>query len=81
MATHSKILAWEIPWTEEAVRLQSVESQESGKIERPNNNNMTKLHDVDSIFFFFFLAFTFWSLYHLLDLCILFNLSSGYFFF
>ena len=30
MAAHSSILAWEIPWTEEPVRLQSVGSQESG---------------------------------------------------
>ena len=27
MATHSSILAWEIPWTEEAGRLQSIGSQ------------------------------------------------------
>ena len=27
MATHSSILAWRIPWTEEPVRLQSVGSQ------------------------------------------------------
>ena len=27
MATQSSILAWEIPWTEERVRLQSIESQ------------------------------------------------------
>ena len=27
MATHSSILAWEIPWTEEAGRLQSKELQ------------------------------------------------------
>ena len=27
MATHSSILAWEIPWTEEPVRLQSKGSQ------------------------------------------------------
>ena len=27
MATHSKILAWEIPWTEEPGGLQSVGSQ------------------------------------------------------
>ena len=27
MATHSSILAWEIPWTEEPVRLQSTGSQ------------------------------------------------------
>ena len=29
MATHSGILAWEIPWTEELGRLQSVGSQKS----------------------------------------------------
>ena len=29
MATHSSILAWEIPWTEESSRLQSIASQKS----------------------------------------------------
>ena len=29
MATHSGILAWEIPWTEEPEGLQSMESQKS----------------------------------------------------
>ena len=29
MATHSSILAWEIPWTEEFGRLQSMRSQKS----------------------------------------------------
>ena len=29
MATHSSILAWEIPWTEELGRLQSMGSQRS----------------------------------------------------
>ena len=29
MATHSSILAWRIPWTEESGRLQSMGSQES----------------------------------------------------
>ena len=28
MATHSSILAWRIPWTEEPVRIQSMGSQE-----------------------------------------------------
>jgi len=28
MATHSSILVWRIPWTEELGRLQSMESQE-----------------------------------------------------
>ena len=27
MATHSSILAWKIPWTEEPSRIQSMESQ------------------------------------------------------
>ena len=30
MATHSSILAWKIPWTEEAGRLQSMGSQRVG---------------------------------------------------
>ena len=30
MATHSSILTWEIPWTEEAGGLQSMESQRAG---------------------------------------------------
>ena len=30
MATHSSILAWRIPWTEEPGRLQSMESQRAG---------------------------------------------------
>ena len=29
MATHSSILAWEIPWTEEPSRLQSMRSQKN----------------------------------------------------
>ena len=32
MATHSSILAWRIPWTEESGRLQSMGSQESDTI-------------------------------------------------
>ena len=30
MATHSSILAWRIPWTEEPDRLESMESQRVG---------------------------------------------------
>ena len=30
MATHSSILAWRSPWTEEPRRLQSIESQRVG---------------------------------------------------
>ena len=35
MATHSSILAWEIPWTEETGRLQSWGHKESDMTERP----------------------------------------------
>ena len=31
MATHSSILAWEIPWTEEPGGLQSIRSQRAGR--------------------------------------------------
>ena len=31
MATHSSILPWRIPWTEETCRLQSIESQRVGQ--------------------------------------------------
>ena len=31
MTTHSSVLAWEIPWTEEPERLQSMGSQTVGK--------------------------------------------------
>ena len=34
MATHSNILAWRIPWTEEPGQLQSMGSQESDNTER-----------------------------------------------
>ena len=36
MATHSSILAWEIPWTEEPGRLQSTGSQRTGHDRRAN---------------------------------------------
>ena len=39
MATHSNILAWEIPWTEEPGGLQSVGSQRVDMTQRVNNSN------------------------------------------
>ena len=39
MATHSRILAWRIPWTEESGRLQSMGLQESGTTERRTHQN------------------------------------------
>ena len=35
MATHSSILTWEIPWTEEPGGLQSMETQEVNTTEAP----------------------------------------------
>ena len=40
MATHSIILFWEIPWTEECGELQSTGRKESNMTERLNNNNI-----------------------------------------
>ena len=41
MATHSSILAWEIPWTEEPGGLQSMGSQKNWtQLSKNNNNNM-----------------------------------------
>ena len=39
MATHSGILAWEIPWTEEPGGLQSMESQTVGTTEQLNSQH------------------------------------------
>ena len=39
MATHSSLLAWRIPWTEEPGRLQSMRSEESDTNEQLNSKN------------------------------------------
>ena len=57
MATHSKILAWEIPWTEEAVRLQSVESQrvrQDWETKQQQHDKVTWCWQHFWFFFFFF---------------------------
>ena len=38
LATHSSILAWEIPWTEEPGGLQSMQSQAVGQVRAVSNN-------------------------------------------
>ena len=40
MATHSSILAWEIPWTKEPARLQSMGWQVLDMTQQLNNNNL-----------------------------------------
>ena len=44
MATHSKILAWRIPWTEEPGGLRSMGVTESDTTEQLNNNYKTLLN-------------------------------------
>ena len=45
MATHSSILAWRIPWTEETGRLQSMGSQRVGH-NRASNIFMVRIEDL-----------------------------------
>ena len=52
MATHSSILAWKIPWTEEPGGLQSMGSQESNMIQQLNH---TPSMNMDYLFIQFFL--------------------------
>ena len=41
MATHSSILAWRIPWTEEPGGLQSMESQSQTRLRRLSTHTRT----------------------------------------
>ena len=63
MATHSSILAWRIPWTEEPGRLQSMGSQKSqtyinniiyGKVVNRVNSNSS--HHKENFFFIFIMS-------------------------
>ena len=44
MASHSSILAWKIPWTDEPGRLQSMRLQESDMAERLNHHRQLSVH-------------------------------------
>ena len=51
MATHSRIFAWRIPWTEEPGGLQSLGSQESDPTERGSTQHrasLSALHQLPS---------------------------------
>ena len=45
IATHSSILAWEIPWTEEPGRLQHIESQSQTLMEATSHRNLMETFD------------------------------------
>ena len=60
-ATHSSILAWSVPWTEEPGGLQSLESQRF----RHNRGNLARSHIMSTIppmmqyvYFFYLTCFT-----------------------
>ena len=44
MATHSSILAWEIPWTEESGRIQSMGPQESDMTQQLNHHHHIQIY-------------------------------------
>ena len=44
MATHSSILAWKIPWTEESGGLQSMRLQRAGHNKQLNTHTHTHTH-------------------------------------
>ena len=48
MATHSSILAWRIPWTEEPGRLQSVGCKESDMTEQLTHTYVVKISSFSS---------------------------------
>ena len=58
MATHSRILAWKIPWTEEPGGLQSMGSQRI-RYDQATEHKITKLSDIIQYLFCIFLAFLF----------------------
>ena len=62
MATDSSILAWEVPWTEEPDKLQSVGSQRAGHTERLSTFTSTMANNSEHLFSFE---------HHMCHLCIL----------
>ena len=49
MATHSSILAWEIPWTEEPGGLQSMVSQSQTRLTMPSHTQYIQ-RDTQAVF-------------------------------
>ena len=45
MATHSSVLAWRIPWTEEPGRLQSLGNKESDLTEETLHTHICAIHN------------------------------------
>ena len=50
MATHSSILAWRIPWTEEPVQLQSIELQSNCRVRHDWGDLAQHNHDISKYF-------------------------------
>ena len=52
MATHSSILSWRIPWTEEPGRLQSMGLQRVGHDRATEHTHTAVLTEVQTLFYF-----------------------------
>ena len=61
MATHTSILAWRIPWTEEPGGLQFMGSQESNTTQQLNHQQSSAM--VTTFFFFFVVTMNSWILF------------------
>ena len=46
MATHSSVLAWEVSWTEEPGRIQSMGSQELDTTQQLNHHHLAFIRDL-----------------------------------
>ena len=53
--THSSVLAWKIPWTEEPGGLQSIETQKVGH---------SLANELNAVFFFFFIYLIAFCVHH-----------------
>ena len=49
MATHSSILSWKVPWTEDPEGLQSMESQESDTTEPWRTHTQSSMREINSL--------------------------------
>ena len=67
MATHSSILAWKIPWTEESGRLQSMGSEESDMTWQLNHHQ----YCTEGLYPIFYILYSFICPVHLSCFCVL----------
>ena len=74
MATHSSILAWKIPWTEQPGRLQSMGSQRVGQDLVTKQQQMTNINVLSCVSWLFIFPFL-WNAFYCAHFSIEFSLS------